>query len=32
MLNINIAMGFEPIHLSHAWQGDLATARERLRA
>lgn len=32
MLNINIAMGFEPVHFSHGWQGDLATARERLGA
>lgn len=30
MLNINIAMGFTPIHISNQWQGDLATARERL--
>jgi hypothetical protein len=32
MLNINVAMGFRPIHLSRAWQGDLATARRRLGA
>lgn len=29
MLNINVAMGFKPIHLSYAWQGELATVRER---
>jgi GNAT superfamily N-acetyltransferase len=29
MLDINIAMGFKPVHLSQAWQGDLATVRER---
>ena len=32
MLNINVEMGFRPIHISHAWQGDLATVRGRLRA
>lgn len=32
MLNINIAMGFKPVHLSHLWQGELATVREHLRA
>lgn len=32
MLNINIAMGFRPIHISNTWQGDLATVRERFRA
>jgi hypothetical protein len=32
MLNINVEMGFRPIHISYAWQGDLATVRERLRA
>ena len=25
MLNINVAMGFRPVHLSNAWQGDLET-------
>lgn len=32
MLNINIAMGFESIHVSNTWQGPLATIRERFRA
>lgn len=32
MLNINVAMGFRPVHVSQTWQGDLATVRERLRA
>ncbi len=32
MLNINIAMGFKPILVADDWQGDLATARERLGA
>jgi mycothiol synthase len=32
MLNINIAMGFRTIHEANAWQGDLATVRDRLRA
>jgi GNAT superfamily N-acetyltransferase len=32
MLKINLAMGFRPVHISHVWQGDLATTRERLRA
>jgi len=32
MLNINIAMGFKPILVTDAWQGNLATARERLGA
>lgn len=32
MLAINIEMGFRPIHIARAWQGDLATARERLGA
>lgn len=32
MLNINVAMGFRPVHLSNVWQGDLATVRERLGA
>jgi hypothetical protein len=31
MLNINVEMGFRPVHIAHAWQGDLATVRERLR-
>ena len=30
MLNINIAMGYEPIFISNTWQGDLAAARARL--
>ncbi len=30
MLNINITLGFNPILVSHIWQGDLATIRERL--
>jgi mycothiol synthase len=30
MLNINIAMGYKPILVSYAWQGDLAVVRERL--
>lgn len=30
MLNINVAMGFKPVHLTNTWQGDLATARGRL--
>lgn len=30
MLAINIEMGFRPIFLARAWQGDLATARQRL--
>jgi len=32
MLNINVEMGFAPVHISNTWQGDLATARERFRA
>lgn len=32
MLNINVTMGFKPVHLSQVWQGDLATVRERFRA
>lgn len=32
MLNINVAMGFKPVHQSSVWQGDLLTARERLGA
>jgi GNAT superfamily N-acetyltransferase len=32
MLNINTAMGFKPIHDANAWQGELATVRERFRA
>ena len=32
MLNINLAMGFEAIHEANAWQGDLATVRERFGA
>jgi GNAT superfamily N-acetyltransferase len=30
MLNINLAMGFKPIHEAGVWQGDLATARASL--
>lgn len=30
MLNINLTMGFRPILVMDTWQGDLATARERL--
>lgn len=32
MLNINVEMGFKPVHISNTWQGDLATVRERFRA
>ena len=32
MLNINVAMGFEPVHVSNVWQGPLADVRERFRA
>lgn len=32
MLNINFAMGFEPVHVSNTWQGPLADVRERFRA
>jgi len=32
MLNINVEMGFRPILVDRAWQGDLSTLRERLRA
>jgi len=32
MLNINVAMGYKPILLTNAWQGDLAVVRERLGA
>lgn len=30
MLNINVAMGYHPILLTNAWQGELAVVRERL--
>lgn len=30
MLNINVAMGYHPILVTNAWQGDLAVVRERL--
>lgn len=30
MLSINVAMGFKPILVTHTWQGNLFTARERL--
>ena len=32
MLNINVEMGFTPVHISNTWQGDLAVVRERFRA
>ena len=32
MLNINVEMGFRPVHISNTWQGPLATVRERFRA
>lgn len=32
MLNINIQMGFKPVHIANDYQGDLATVRERFRA
>lgn len=32
MLNINIEMGFKPVHLANDYQGPLATVRERFRA
>lgn len=32
MLKINVDMGFRTVHVSHAWQGPLATVRERFRA
>ncbi|MBW3667396.1 MAG: GNAT family N-acetyltransferase [Actinobacteria bacterium] len=32
MLNINVAMGYKPILITNAWQGDLAVVRERLGA
>lgn len=32
MLNINIEMGYKPILLTNAWQGDLAVVRDRLGA
>ncbi|MFP3881819.1 MAG: GNAT family N-acetyltransferase [Actinomycetota bacterium] len=32
MLNINVAMGFKPVHVSNTWQGPLADVRERFRA
>jgi mycothiol synthase len=32
MLNINVEMGFRPIHIAYDWQGDLAAVRERLGA
>lgn len=31
MLNINIAMGFKPIHTAYAWQGELAGVRKGLK-
>jgi len=30
MLNINIAMGYKPILITNAWQGDVKTVKERL--
>lgn len=32
MLSINVAMGYRPILLTNAWQGDVALVRERLGA
>lgn len=32
MLSINVEMGYRPILLTNAWQGDLAVVRERLDA
>jgi mycothiol synthase len=32
MLNINIAMGFAPFHISNSWQGSLQTVRGHFRA
>lgn len=32
MLNINLTMGFKPVHVSNTWQGSLADVRERFRA
>lgn len=32
MLNINVAMGFAPVHISTTWQGPLATVREGFAA
>ena len=32
MLQINLEMGFEPVHVANAWQGELATVRKRFRA
>ena len=32
MLSINVEMGYKPILLTNAWQGDLAIIRERLEA
>ena len=31
MLNINVAMGFKPIHISRVWQGELAIVRQGLK-
>lgn len=28
MLSINIEMGYKPLHVNYAWQGDVATVRE----
>jgi mycothiol synthase len=30
MLNINVAMGYKPILITNAWQGDVKTIKERL--
>jgi len=32
MLNINVEMGFKPVHVANTWQGALADVRERFRA
>lgn len=32
MLKINAEMGFKPVHIANAWQGDLSTVRERFGA
>ncbi|MGB7860052.1 MAG: GNAT family N-acetyltransferase, partial [Acidimicrobiia bacterium] len=31
MLNINIAMGFKPVLMINAWQGEIAKARRALQ-
>lgn len=32
MLNINVEMGFKPVHVANTWQGALADVRDRFRA